>query len=186
MRIACHARCGSFRVVGGMVPLTRQVRDRGTNQKHATAAGNRAPATKKVYQGMIDRGWRRSGVFCYKPDLKRSCCPQYTIKCVRVRVPFSISIRGRKSFGALGGRIDLLFITDSYFSLRCCKARRDRVQGVKEPAQARQSVSVVLVSLALPFPPLPSAAAAAVAPYASCNVRRRRCYIECAMLVRVG
>ncbi|KAH9965738.1 arginine-tRNA-protein transferase [Russula dissimulans] len=33
-----------------------------------------------VYQGMIDRGWRRSGLFCYKPDLKRSCCPQYTIK----------------------------------------------------------------------------------------------------------
>ncbi|EIN10566.1 hypothetical protein PUNSTDRAFT_112398 [Punctularia strigosozonata HHB-11173 SS5] len=29
---------------------------------------------------MIDRGWRRSGAFCYKPDLKRSCCPQYTIK----------------------------------------------------------------------------------------------------------
>ncbi|KAI9056577.1 hypothetical protein FKP32DRAFT_1599303 [Trametes sanguinea] len=34
----------------------------------------------RVYQGMIDRGWRRSGTYCYKPDLKRSCCPQYTIK----------------------------------------------------------------------------------------------------------
>lgn len=33
-----------------------------------------------VYQGMIDRGWRRSGTYCYKPDLRRSCCPQYTIK----------------------------------------------------------------------------------------------------------
>ncbi|KAF8076278.1 arginine-tRNA-protein transferase [Lyophyllum atratum] len=33
-----------------------------------------------VYQRMIDRGWRRSGTYCYKPDLKRSCCPQYTIK----------------------------------------------------------------------------------------------------------
>ncbi|KAI0033761.1 arginine-tRNA-protein transferase [Vararia minispora EC-137] len=32
------------------------------------------------YQGMIDRGWRRSGTYCYKPDLKASCCPQYTIK----------------------------------------------------------------------------------------------------------
>ena len=37
---------------------------------------------RKVYQTMIDRGWRRSGLYCYKPDLKRSCCPQYTIKCV--------------------------------------------------------------------------------------------------------
>ncbi|KAF9006483.1 arginine-tRNA-protein transferase [Cyathus striatus] len=32
------------------------------------------------YQKMIDRGWRRSGTYCYKPDLRRSCCPQYTIK----------------------------------------------------------------------------------------------------------
>ncbi|KZT12812.1 uncharacterized protein LAESUDRAFT_733408 [Laetiporus sulphureus 93-53] len=29
---------------------------------------------------MVDRGWRRSGTYCYKPDLKRSCCPAYTIK----------------------------------------------------------------------------------------------------------
>ncbi|KAJ7742494.1 arginine-tRNA-protein transferase [Mycena maculata] len=36
--------------------------------------------TCQVYQKMIDRGWRRSGTFCYKPDLKASCCPSYTIK----------------------------------------------------------------------------------------------------------
>ncbi|KAH9938554.1 arginine-tRNA-protein transferase [Fomitopsis serialis] len=34
----------------------------------------------EAYQKMIDRGWRRSGTYCYKPDLKKSCCPQYTIK----------------------------------------------------------------------------------------------------------
>ncbi|KAI0729359.1 arginine-tRNA-protein transferase [Fomitopsis betulina] len=34
----------------------------------------------QVYQKMIDRGWRRSGEYCYKPGLKRSCCPQYTIR----------------------------------------------------------------------------------------------------------
>lgn len=34
----------------------------------------------RVYQGMIDRGWRRSGQYCYKPNLQASCCPQYTIK----------------------------------------------------------------------------------------------------------
>ncbi|KAF8719145.1 hypothetical protein AX14_011405 [Amanita brunnescens Koide BX004] len=33
-----------------------------------------------VYQQMIDRGWRRSGTWCYKPDLRYSCCPQYTIR----------------------------------------------------------------------------------------------------------
>ncbi|KAF9469094.1 arginine-tRNA-protein transferase [Collybia nuda] len=37
----------------------------------------------EVYQKMIDRGWRRSGEYrtwCYKPDLRMSCCPQYTIR----------------------------------------------------------------------------------------------------------
>ncbi|OSX59239.1 hypothetical protein POSPLADRAFT_1150353 [Postia placenta MAD-698-R-SB12] len=37
-------------------------------------------ASMIVYQKMIDRGWRRSGTYCYKPDLRRSCCPAYTIK----------------------------------------------------------------------------------------------------------
>jgi len=31
---------------------------------------------------MIDRGWRRSGTYCYRPDMKRTCCPQYTIRSV--------------------------------------------------------------------------------------------------------
>ncbi|KAG0709512.1 arginine-tRNA-protein transferase [Suillus ampliporus] len=34
----------------------------------------------EVYQKMIYRGWRRSGTYCYVPDLRRSCCPQYTIR----------------------------------------------------------------------------------------------------------
>jgi hypothetical protein len=80
MRIACHVRCG-FRVIslGEGCLLTRQVREPNTAIQHAT--GNPMRTYQKVYQGMIDRGWRRSGLYCYKPDLKRSCCPQYTIKC---------------------------------------------------------------------------------------------------------
>ncbi|CEL59620.1 arginine-tRNA-protein transferase [Rhizoctonia solani AG-1 IB] len=33
-----------------------------------------------VYKRLLDRGWRRSGDYLYKPNLKESCCPQYTIK----------------------------------------------------------------------------------------------------------
>ncbi|KAJ8681681.1 hypothetical protein QAD02_017473 [Eretmocerus hayati] len=33
------------------------------------------------YQSLIDRGWRRSGLYCYKPMMKQTCCPHYTIKC---------------------------------------------------------------------------------------------------------
>lgn len=29
---------------------------------------------------MIDRGWRRSGRYIYKPNLRDTCCPQYTIR----------------------------------------------------------------------------------------------------------
>ncbi|XP_052862602.1 arginyl-tRNA--protein transferase 1 isoform X2 [Anopheles cruzii] len=33
------------------------------------------------YQDLIDRGWRRSGCYCYKPIMNVTCCPSYTIKC---------------------------------------------------------------------------------------------------------
>ncbi|XP_063829520.1 arginyl-tRNA--protein transferase 1-like isoform X2 [Ostrinia nubilalis] len=33
------------------------------------------------YQDLIDRGWRRSGKYCYKPTMEVTCCPMYTIRC---------------------------------------------------------------------------------------------------------
>ncbi|KAF2866165.1 arginine-tRNA-protein transferase [Massariosphaeria phaeospora] len=36
--------------------------------------------TVEVYQGLVDRGWRRSGTILYKPDVLRHCCPHYTIR----------------------------------------------------------------------------------------------------------
>ncbi|CAM9227586.1 unnamed protein product, partial [Discosporangium mesarthrocarpum] len=32
------------------------------------------------YQDLIDRGWRRSGTYVYKPIMHETCCPQYTIR----------------------------------------------------------------------------------------------------------
>ncbi|XAR71936.1 Arginyltransferase [Bertholletia excelsa] len=32
------------------------------------------------YQGLLDRGWRRSGCYLYKPEMERTCCPSYTIR----------------------------------------------------------------------------------------------------------
>lgn len=37
--------------------------------------------TVQDYQDLIDRGWRRSGSYCYKPEMSTTCCPSYTIKC---------------------------------------------------------------------------------------------------------
>lgn len=36
--------------------------------------------TVEDYQNLIDRGWRRSGRYCYKPTMNKTCCPQYTIR----------------------------------------------------------------------------------------------------------
>jgi arginyl-tRNA--protein-N-Asp/Glu arginylyltransferase len=45
----------------------------------------------QVYQEMVDRNWRRSGQYTYKPILSQSCCPQYPIRfivhlCLGIRV----------------------------------------------------------------------------------------------------
>nr|KAG5696778.1 hypothetical protein BaRGS_012801 [Batillaria attramentaria] len=36
--------------------------------------------TVEDYQDLIDRGWRRSGKYCYKPTMNQMCCPHYTIR----------------------------------------------------------------------------------------------------------
>ncbi|KAI9011247.1 arginine-tRNA-protein transferase [Gaertneriomyces semiglobifer] len=37
--------------------------------------------TASDYQHLLDRGWRRSGKYLYKPRLSETCCPCYTIRC---------------------------------------------------------------------------------------------------------
>ncbi|XP_078436481.1 arginine-tRNA protein transferase 1 [Wolffia australiana] len=32
------------------------------------------------FQDLLDRGWRRSGSYLYKPEMDRTCCPSYTIR----------------------------------------------------------------------------------------------------------
>lgn len=32
------------------------------------------------YQDLLDRGWRRSGSYIYKPEMEKACCPAYTIR----------------------------------------------------------------------------------------------------------
>lgn len=32
------------------------------------------------YQDLLDRGWRRSGCYLYKPEMEMTCCPAYTIR----------------------------------------------------------------------------------------------------------
>ncbi|KAM9808454.1 arginyl-tRNA--protein transferase 1 isoform X2 [Syngnathus typhle] len=41
--------------------------------------------TVQDYQDLIDRGWRRSGKYVYKPIMNKTCCPQYPIRCHAVK-----------------------------------------------------------------------------------------------------
>jgi len=54
------------------------------------------------YELLLNRGWRRSGKYCYKPTMKETCCPQYEIKCDVNQIKLSKSqkkvIRRMKNF----------------------------------------------------------------------------------------
>ena len=47
--------------------------------------------TCEDYQDLIDRGWRRSGKYCYKPVMDVTCCPQYAIRCEAAKFRLSNS-----------------------------------------------------------------------------------------------
>ncbi|XP_015173941.1 PREDICTED: arginyl-tRNA--protein transferase 1 isoform X2 [Polistes dominula] len=47
--------------------------------------------TVNDYQNLIDRGWRRSGSYCYKPKMDVTCCPMYTIRCEALNFKISKS-----------------------------------------------------------------------------------------------
>jgi arginine-tRNA-protein transferase len=47
--------------------------------------------TCEDYQDLIDRGWRRSGKYCYKPVMDVTCSPQYAIRCEATRFRLSKS-----------------------------------------------------------------------------------------------
>ncbi|XP_076244333.1 arginyltransferase 1 isoform X2 [Calliopsis andreniformis] len=56
--------------------------------------------TVQDYQALIDRGWRRSGCYCYKPTMDQTCCPMYTIKCEALH--FKISKSQKKILKRMG------------------------------------------------------------------------------------
>lgn len=49
--------------------------------------------TVSDYQKLLDRGWRRSGKYCYYPINKTTCCPNYSITCKTTEFKLSSSQR---------------------------------------------------------------------------------------------
>ncbi|XP_031253732.1 arginyl-tRNA--protein transferase 2-like isoform X2 [Pistacia vera] len=62
----CRSPCGYCKSPG-----------RKTSNTHGLWAYS---VTVDDYQDLLDRGWRRSGCFLYKPNMKKTCCPSYTIR----------------------------------------------------------------------------------------------------------
>ncbi|KAK9451104.1 arginine-tRNA-protein transferase [Limtongia smithiae] len=52
----------------------------GSKAGSATFSFGYESLTVEDYQELMDRGFRRSGKYLYKPDLLNSCCPQYAIR----------------------------------------------------------------------------------------------------------
>eukprot|EP00898_Chlorokybus_atmophyticus_P000170 jgi/Chlat1/1153/Chrsp112S01612 len=76
--------------MAGSAAVSSVVEDRGVYTSSCGYCGGRSSSvahgmaaqalTVEDYQGLIDRGWRRSGTWLYKPDLKVTCCRQYAIR----------------------------------------------------------------------------------------------------------
>ncbi|XP_074239098.1 arginyl-tRNA--protein transferase 1 isoform X15 [Saimiri boliviensis] len=64
--------CNMIAVLGGRRPRSTPNTDSGMWAHSMTV---------QDYQDLIDRGWRRSGKYVYKPVMNQTCCPQYTIRC---------------------------------------------------------------------------------------------------------
>lgn len=67
--------------------------------------------TAQDYQDLINRGWRRSGKYCYKPNNRVTCCPLYSIKCDALNFKLSKShkkiLKRMNRFLKDGGKIDV-------------------------------------------------------------------------------
>ena len=63
-------------------------KSQGTNLSHGMWAHCMSCET---YENLLNRGWRRSGMYCYKPVMDKTCCPQYTIRCDTTQVKLSKS-----------------------------------------------------------------------------------------------
>lgn len=79
------------------------------------------------YQDLLDRGWRRSGCFLYKPEMESTCCPPYTIRLkacdfvpskeqVRVQKKMQRFVEGRLNPWK-SGQIEEMNSTECYINL---------------------------------------------------------------------
>ncbi|KRX78869.1 Arginyl-tRNA--protein transferase 1 [Trichinella sp. T6] len=65
------------------------------------------------YQKMLDKGWRRSGHYCYKPIHEESCCTLHTIRCD------ALEFRPSRSQKRVMKRFERFLLTGEFKQPRC-------------------------------------------------------------------
>lgn len=85
--------------------------------------------TVEDYQDLIDRGWRRSGKYCYKPLMSESCCPAYAISCQATKFRLSNSQR------------QVLKRMNKYLAQGVCKIKKASGSGSSEAGSSSKVVS---------------------------------------------
>ncbi|KAL9259147.1 Arginyl-tRNA--protein transferase 1-like protein [Drosera capensis] len=81
------------------------------------------------YQDLLDRGWRRSGCFLYKPEMETTCCPAYTIRLkAEDFIPSKDQLRVSKRMqryldGILDGKKPEELVDELHASEECASSR---------------------------------------------------------------
>ena len=104
-------------------------------------------ASGQNYQDLIERGWRRSGKYMYKPVMNKTCCPLYAIRCEALRFEPSKSQRKvankMKSF-LLHGKVDKASSEDKAGLSSCGKqgeGKGGKCDTEENPEEVTESVS---------------------------------------------
>lgn len=82
------------------------------------------------YQALINRNWRRSGQYCYRPKNRDTCCPMYTIKCD------AINFKLNKSHKKILKRMNK-FLRDGIKDNNPGQTSDSRVTDVQEPKPSK-------------------------------------------------
>ncbi|KAF2668230.1 arginine-tRNA-protein transferase 1 [Microthyrium microscopicum] len=144
-----YRRFNRIRLVGRIARLKRRLVPFPIRLGPPTCAALYARASVlqcDSYQILIDLGWRRSGTLLYRPEMRHSCCPHYTI-----RLPVS-EFRARRDQRSACNRWNKFVLGDDYVK----KAAILRPKSRAEKATSRNGFDLVKTIHEAEFDRLPA------------------------------
>jgi len=102
------------------------------------------------YDELLNRGWRRSGCYCYKPTMKKTCCPQYEIRCDVSKFKLSKSqkkvIKKMKKFLLTGEKTDKegIFVGSQTNKKNQCLDNKQTISSIQASCSSSSSIVNVI------------------------------------------